>query len=261
MTRPAGGGKAGTVKVTRAPRTLQAAAAALFVLVPVAVVTARVFSMRPWWDPSFSRATIVGAVTLAIVAPISWRLVLGRRGAWELLAAGCGLACAAMLVRAAAMRGTAQAIWAVLVSALCAALVSWARREQKKSYFDPEIPWFQGLPAAIPQLTAVVLSGDGGPATELQVCRLDSEGLFAFSRGGPMVAGSQLELELRLGDPYEERRARISGFVVRHFEGRSSQRKSGDWGVGVAFARPGPDAAKDFGDFLEVLRAEGHIHD
>jgi hypothetical protein len=249
------------MKVIRAPRTLLASSAAVYLLVPVAVVTAGVFSSHVWWDLPMADLLLAGWIALAFVAPISWRLVMGRRGAWHALATGCALLCLGLLLRAAWIRGTLQGIWAVGVSAFCTGLVAWTRHEQRRSYFDPKMPWFQGLPIAIPRLTAVVTSGAHPAGSELQVCRLNSEGMFAFSRSGAIVPETEVELELRHGDPHEERKTRIAGTVVRQFEGRSSKRDSGDWGVGIRFHSREPDAEKDLLDFLEVLRGEGYIND
>jgi len=253
-------GKAGTMKVIRAPRTLLASSSALFLLVPASVITAGVFSSHVWWDLPMGDLLLAGWLALIIVAPISWRLIMGRRGAWQALAAICTLLCLALLVKAAWMRGTIQGLWAVAVCALCTVLLAWTRHEQKKSYFDPEMPWFQGLPVAIPRLTAWVISGAVPVGSELQVCRLDAGGIFAFSRSGSIVPRTEVEIELRHGEPHSERKTRITGTVVRQFEGRSSKCESGDWGVGIRFHPLEPDAEKDFLDFLEVLRGEGCIH-
>jgi hypothetical protein len=248
------------MKVIRAPRTLLASSAALFLLVPVAVITAGVFSSHVWWDLPRGDILLAGWLALAIIAPISWRLIVGRRGAWQVLAAVCTLICLALLLNAAWMRGTVQGLWAVAVCAICTALLAWTRHEQQKSYFDPGMPWFQGLPVAIPRLTAAVISGSVSTSDELQVCRLDACGVFVFSRSGTIVPRTEVEIELRHGEPHSERKTRITGTVVRQFEGRSSKRESGDWGVGIQFHPLEPDAEKDFRDFLEVLRGEGCIH-
>jgi len=248
------------MKVIRAPRALLASSAAVYLLVPVAVFTAGIFSSHVWWDLPIAELHAAGWIALAFVAPISWRLVMGRRGAWHALATGCILLCVGLLLRAAWIRGTLQGLWAVGVSAFCTALLAWIRQEQCRSYFDPQMPWYQGLPIAIPRLTAVVTSGVVPDGRELQVCRLNSEGLFAFSRFGAIVPETQVELELRHGDPHEERKTRIKGIVVRQFEGRSSKRESGDWGLGIRFHPQEPDAKKELLDFLEVLRGEGYIN-
>jgi hypothetical protein len=253
-------GKAGRMKVIRAPRTLLASSAALFLLVPVAVITAGIFSSHVWWDLPMAELLLAGWIALVMVAPISWRLIMGRRGAWHALAAICALVCLGLLLQAAWMRGTIQGLWAVVVCGLCTVLLAWTRQEQRKSYFDPGMPWFQGLPVAIPRLTASMMSGAVPASGELQVCRLDSGGVFVFSRAGSIVPRTEVELELRHGEPHSERKTRITGTVVRQFEGRSSKCESGDWGVGIQFHPLEPDAEKDFRDFLEVLRGEGCIH-
>jgi hypothetical protein len=246
------------MKVIRAPRPLLYATSTLFVLVPLAVLTAGVFSKRAWWDVSIQHLGWAGWVALACVAPLSWRMAMGRRGAWEALAWGCGLVCFLLLVRSGMNRNTLQALWSVGVTAVCVALLFWTKKELNKSYFEPGLSWFQGLPTAIPDLRARVL-GEPTGGEPLRVCRLDEEGLFAFATQGQIVPQLNVELELYQGDPLDERKVRIKGWVVRQFESRVFEGRSGDWGMGVCFHPMSPDLKKDFRDFLEVLRGEGYI--
>lgn len=178
-----------------------------------------------------------------------------------MLAATLGLFCLVLLFRAAWIRGTLQALWAVLMSGVSTLLVAWTRHEQKKSYFDPELRWFQGWPVAIPRLAAVVLGDRPFPEKALRVCRLDEQGAFLFSVGaGQIPEKTEVELELRYEDSHQERKARITGTVVRQFECRASMSNPGDWGLGIQFHAQDPDAKKEFRDFIEVLRGEGYIN-
>jgi len=248
------------MKLMDAPRSLLAAAGALFSLVPISVLTAGVFSKREWWNLSISHLQSVGWVALALVAPLSWRLIMGRKGSWETLVAICALGCFLLLLSSAIHRNTLQGLWALGVTGVCVFLICWIKREQMRSYFNPQIPWFQGLPRAIPQLRATII-GEGGLVSDppLLVCRVDEEGLFAFSSQGGAVHQSDVEMELFHGSPFDERKVRIKGRVVRQFESRVCHGQSKDWGIGVRFSWISPDSEKDFLDFLEVLRGEGYI--
>lgn len=136
----------------------------------------------------------------------------------------------------------------------------WTKREQSKSYFDPQLSWFQGLPRPIPQLQAKLVGLDETALpSPLAVCRLDEEGLFAFSQQGQIVPHVDVELELFHGNLLDERKIRLKGRVVRQFESRVCQGRSRDWGIGVQWSPMTPDSKKDFQDFLEVLRGEGYV--
>ncbi|MBU6374801.1 MAG: hypothetical protein KGQ59_02290 [Bdellovibrionales bacterium] len=248
------------MRVIHLPRSLLLSSSALFVLVPVAVLTRAVFSSHAWWDPPLAELALCGWATLGVVAPISWRLAMGRRGAWEMLAVVSVLVCGFLVLRSAWMGAAAQALWAVMTSALCVALLFWTRSELNRSYFNPNLSWFQGVPRAIPHLYAVIL-GLPEKARELRVSRLDEKGLFAFSLSGSITPSIDVELELRYGEPHEARRTRVKGSVVRQFEGRASKGDSGDWGIGVRFHPQNPDESKEFHDFLGALRGEGYIHE
>ncbi len=250
------------MKVIRAPRPLLLSAAAVFALVPLAVITAGVFSREAWWNLSLAPLQITGGVVLLVVAPISWRLVMGRRGAWEGLAILCALACLYLAGRSILMQGTIQGLWTVLVTAFCYALLAWIRTEQRQPYFDPRLTWYQGLPTAIPGVEAVITSGEGS-SNRLRICRLNERGLFAFSKSGAIIPETTVTVQLvrsgEAGAGLNQRIPRIDGVVVRQFEGRTTGARQGDWGVGIRFHRPAPDLAKEFRDFLEVLRGEGCI--
>ena len=69
------------MRVIHLPRSLLLSSAALFVLVPIAVLTRAVFSSHAWWDPPLADLALCGWAVLGVVAPISWRLAMGRRGA------------------------------------------------------------------------------------------------------------------------------------------------------------------------------------
>jgi hypothetical protein len=246
------------MKLVHAPRSLLLSSLAVFLFVPLAVITAGVFSRHVWWDLPIHELQTVGWIVLVLVAPVSWRLAMGRAGTWITLAVVCSGTCLFLFFRALLAGGTIQALWSVVVAAVCVGVLGWTRFEQKKSYFDPKMNWFEGRPQAIPGLQVRILMNEGAPAV-LRVCRLDQDGLFAYSSYGSIFPDSRVELELYLGDPHHERRARIKGDVVRQFEKRSVNRLSGDWGVGVRFHPQTPDETKDFRDFLEVLRGEGYI--
>jgi hypothetical protein len=233
--------------VVGASRGLLASGAALFLLVPLAVVTAGVFSSQVWWDLPLSRLALAGWTTLALVAPLSWRIMMGRRGAIQALASFMALGSLFLVVRSIAMRGTLQGVWTLTVMAACLGLLSWVRRELGRPFFDPGLGWFVGIPKALPGVQARL--GSAGDGLSVRVARLGSEGAFVFSFAGSPPAELSLEVELALG----ERKVRLNGKVVRRFIHQGS-----GWGVGIMFGRPRPDQRKELGDFLNAIRSEGH---
>ncbi len=234
------------MRLIQAPRELLLASASLFALVPLSVVTAGVFSTHVWWDLPVGELRWVGWIILILIAPLSWRLMMGRRGAFESLVVVIGLLCLFLGVRALAMRGTLQGVWTLTLTGLCVSLLAWIRRELAAPYFDPRMGWFAGLPPAMVPVEARWLDLD----STLSVARLGPTGVFVFSSHGAPPSGQVGELELS----FRERKVRLTGSVVRQFS-----HPGAGWGAGVRFGPLAPDAKKDFGDFLNAIRAEGHI--
>ncbi|MEN9723450.1 MAG: hypothetical protein RJB38_1436 [Pseudomonadota bacterium] len=246
------------MKVIVPTRALLASAAALFLLVPASVLMTAIFSAEVWWNPPIRDAQVVGGLTLVVIAPLSWLLMMGRPGAWRALVGLLTLSCVGLFLKALSGLNAGQAIAATSFSAFCWVLGSWALREQRRSYFYSGVQWFEGTPQAIPGLRAAISTVDSSQQ-ELSVCRIDSEGLFAVSQSGRLVPWADVDVELRFGVQHEERKIRVRGIVVRQFEGRSWHRNGSDWGIGVRFVSLTPDCKKDLVEFLEVLRGEGYI--
>ncbi len=235
------------MRVVGAPRGLLAAGASLFLLVPLAVVTAGVFSSHVWWDLPLSRLALTGWVALILVAPVSWRLMMGRRGSLESLATMMALGSLALVLRSIAIRGTLQAVWSLTVMAVSLLLVAWARRELLRPYFDPGMSWYSGIPRPLANIEGRLETSQG--PVRVRIARLGVEGVFVFSVAGQPPADLLMEIELGSGD----RKVRLAGEVVRQFF-----HPGAGWGVGLRFRRPHPDRLKEFGDFLNAIRSEGH---
>lgn len=232
------------MRLIHAPWAHLAACAALYLLVPIAVATAGVFSSHVWWDLPLEHLRWVGAATLAVLAPLSWRLILGRRGSFASVAVLMGLMCLALAIRALLMRGTLQGVWTLTVTALCVALLAWIRQQLEQPYFEPRMGWFAGLPRELAPIEAH-LNGAGG----VRVARLAPAGAFVFADRGQAPSGPGMVLELA----FKGRKVRMSGDLVRQFSHPGS-----GWGVGIKFRPPTPDERKDLGDFLNVVWSHGH---
>ncbi len=130
----------------------------------------------------------------------------------------------------------------------------WLRNELDRSYFDPQMKWFQGFPKAIPGLTCEMEWN--GKKGDFRVSRIDKEGTFLFF--DQHASKNQVELErMKSGQAAElvfkfrERQIKCQGVPVRSF--------GTGVGVGLQFSKVLPDARKDLGDFVELLRGEGYV--
>jgi hypothetical protein len=239
--------------VVKAPRRLLLLGASLFFLVPLAVVTAGVFSPQVWWDLPVQQLAMVGWVSLALVAPLSWRLMMGRRGAQQTLNALLVLACVFLALRSLLGGTTFQGVWTLTVMLIGVGLAAWVRSELSQPYFDPRMEWFSGLPKAIARLEAWVnlekaASEENRRTALFQVARIGSSGAFIFSSQGAMELPEPVCVEFR----FRERSVRLEGNVVRQFYNPGS-----GWGVGIRFLPHSPDVSFELGEFLDAIQSEG----
>lgn len=239
------------MKLIQAPKGLLSAGASLFLVVPLSVVTAGVFSRHVWWDLPMKELAWVGWASLVVMAPLVWRMMMGRRGAFESVAVVLGLGCLFLVLSSLALRGTLQGVWTLTVMASLLLLMAWVRIELRRPYFDPRMGWFAGLPRAIANLEAVVMANpkSAEPAVRLKVARVGPEGVFVFTSAELQELSPVLEMELS----FHGRKVRVSGDVVRQF-----YHPGAGCGFGVRFGQCSPDLKKDLGDFISSIRSEGY---
>jgi hypothetical protein len=134
-------------------------------------------------------------------------------------------------------------LYLIAVSALIFSWASWTLHELGRSFFDPQLHWFQGLPKPLPCVSCEISS------SIVQVSRLDREGAFVFSSRGavPEEIGPITFL-------FRDRRINCNGIAVRTLD--RVRRRSG---VGIQFNGMSADSKKNLGDFVESLKGEGYV--
>ena len=128
---------------------------------------------------------------------------------------------------------------------------TWIRTEMRRSFFDPRMAWYHGLPRPIPGLECEIAD-----ATSLQVGRLDEDGAFVFTPSEERARALEAWLNSKAGQTglrfrFMEKYVDCSGFAVTRLPGGA--------GAGVQFSGMTPDGRKDLSDFVEGLRGGGHV--
>jgi hypothetical protein len=230
---------------------LRRATAALVAVVPLAALQGMLATNAPWWRMPLERLERDGAIALGIWALVAVGLLRAKKWAWRLalvLAIAWSLSTIWMAVR---MRNPSLGFFAVGLAAILGGLLAWLRHEIGRSFLDPRMRWYQGLPKAIPGLACRVPSGD------LRVCRIDQEGAFVY-RGAegaaavPTSPGVPVELLFQ----FREKHVRCLGVPVQVFTEPAGAAATG---AGFRFQGMSADMNKDLGDFIESLRGEGHV--
>ena len=123
-----------------------------------------------------------------------------------------------------------------------------------RSFFDPRLSWYQGMPKPIPGLRCRLEK-----SLDLDVCRLDQDGAFLFYSANPsqdgksqgVLPGLLAKRRLSMVFYFRDRQVECQGIPILSLkDGR---------GMGVQFLGATDDLNKDIGDLLEFLRGEGYV--
>jgi hypothetical protein len=245
-----------SMRVILVPVRLRLAAALLLACVPLAALETVIVTRAPWWRLPYQSMGIWSLAVLLICFPLAVWLMRGKR--WAIFVTQ-GFFCAWVLLNvsiAIRLRNPAIGFFTLLLLAFFGALSVWIRHEMGRSFFDPQLSWYQGLPRPLPGLRCKVSWGD--QELECRVSRLDREGAFVFheSRGADIGAPGPLsslrpEVRSELTFHFRERTIRFPALPVRALDG--------DRGVGFQFNGLAPDHRKQLGDFIETLKGEGYV--
>src|SRR5579885_2561776 len=240
------------MRVISVPGRLRLATATLLLAVPAIAIETVIVTRAHWWQLPRESIEVWAGVCAALVLPLALWLQGGKKWA---LTAGMVLASAWILVSAwLAIRSKQPSLgfFTLFLVVFFSGVLNWLSRELGRSFFDPPIRWFQQLPKPLPGLTCEV-SRQGSKAWEpFRVSRIDEEGAFLFRERKPeRVTSFTRKDRLALRFSYRDRQIEATGVPVRDLRG--------GWGVGVQFKGLKADDYKDIGDFVELLRGEGHV--
>lgn len=242
------------------PGRLRLATFFLFLSVPLVSLETVLVTRAPYWDLPLEVIQFWALGVGLIVFPLIVWLNQGRRWALHLIGLFGVLWCLASCVLAVRLRSFWMAFFTVGLSFFWLSIYHWIRFEMNRSFFDPMMSWYQGLPRAIPRLSCELKviaakqeSPDNQKKFDLKVTRLDQDGAFLFSerRNGlthPLPIHKQkLEMTYR----FDDRQVKCQGYPVRKLDMAG--------GIGVRFAFMNSDQTKDLWDFVERLRGEGYV--
>jgi hypothetical protein len=226
----------------------------LLLAVPAIAIQTVIVTRAPWWKLPLHTMEIWAGALAVVMLPLSLWLQGGRRWA---LTVGTGLAISWVAISAwLAIRAKQPSLgfFTLFLVVFFSGVLSWLDRELGRSFFDPQIRWFQQLPKPVPGLTCEIARLGAKTATPetYRVSRIDEEGAFLFRERIPeRHKGFTRKDRLSLKFSFREYQIEALGVPVRDLRG--------GWGVGVQFKGLKADTFKDIGDFVEVLRGEGHV--
>jgi hypothetical protein len=189
-----------------------------------------------------------------ICIPLSAWIMNAKRWAIPIASGLAGAWIFASIWVAIRMRYPALGFYSIFLLLFFSIILPWLNHEMKRSFFDPQLTWYQGCPKPIPGLKCQLSSGER--SVDLRVSRIDKDGVFLFSAmdGGrsPMVFGTLLERrKLEMVFTFKNHNIKCDGTPILTL-GKGV-------GAGVQFVGISADQRKEIGDFVEVLVGEGYV--
>lgn len=240
------------MKVILVPVRLQLAAGFLFFCIPLAAIETVIVTRAPWWHLPYRSIGIWSFAVLLICLPLIAWLIRGKRWALFLTSQFFATWLILNVWVAGRMRHPVLGFYTLFLLAFFGLVFFWLRHELGRSFFDPRLKWYHGMPKPLPGLNCTVSWGDG--EVSCRVSRLDREGAFIFRNlTGERSPLSKLRPGIRseLTFFFRERQVKCTAMPMRALEGNE--------GVGFQFLGLAPDTRKQLGDFIETLKGEGYV--
>ncbi len=238
------------------PRGLKRAVQALALCVPLAAFEVILVKRAPWWRLPYQQIGMVCAPVAVLCLILSVLLLRGRKVGLYLTAFFGSIWFLSNGWMALRLHYPSLGIFALMLGGLSFAYLAWLKLELSRSYVDPQMHWFEGLPQPVPGLACEIRADD--QRSEFRVARLDREGVFIFrdnSRGerAPARKFTQADNhELFLS--FRDRHVRCVGVPVRIFSRMGTESI-----IGFKFRDMSADSRKLLGDFVEALKGEGYV--
>jgi len=240
--------------VLSVPLRLRLSVSALFLCIPLIAIEVIIATRAPWWKLPYRNITYWSLTFALICVPLSVWLVSAKKWAFTLSVVLSGAWIFASAWAALRMQYPPLGFFTIFLLFFWVVELSWLKTELERSFFDPQMGWFQGLPKPIPGLRCQL--GVGERVVDLRVSRIDRDGVFVFSQvegGKPSSVLSSLLERRKLEMTFHFRDRQIA------CQGTPTLSIGMGIGAGIQFLWVSADLKKEIGDFVEVLRGEGYV--
>jgi hypothetical protein len=231
------------------PIRLRIATGALFLCIPLIALEVAVATRSPYWRLPLKNMGYWALSFGLICIPLSVWITSAKKWAFTL---SSGLALAWIIATAwvaLSSQYPPMGFFAVFLLGFFFVTLSALNCELRRSFMDPQLTWYQGLPKPIPGLKCSIELGER--TSDFKVSRIDLDGAFLFSSEFDWKKGISISerKKLDLTFYFKDRKFACSGVPI----------VSIDQGLGVQFFNISADLYKEIGDFVELLRGQGYV--
>ncbi|MBC7693405.1 MAG: hypothetical protein H7222_16690 [Methylotenera sp.] len=239
------------MKVISASVRLRVATAMMALWVPVAAVETIIVTRAQWWNLPKTTIEIWSGSVALISLPLALWMLAGKRWALHLTALFGILWTVLSLWVAFRTENPGLGFFTLLLMVLWLALFTGLKHEMSRSFFDPHLKWFQGLPEAIPGVACILNAESESTSPALRASRLDVDGAFVFNPGEEPISPDQIRKISEMIFRFKDREVRCHAKMMSVLKDNR--------GFGFQFIHVAPDARKELGDFIETMRGEGYV--
>src|SRR5258708_2744484 len=133
------------MKVVAVPPRLRFAVSILALCVPIAAIETIMVIRAPWWRLPLQTIEIWSLAVGLITVPLAMWMTYGKRWAFY-LTAGFGLIwCLLSAWTAIRMKNPSLGFFTLSLVFYWIGVLLWLRFEMSRSFFDPQVSWYQGL--------------------------------------------------------------------------------------------------------------------
>ncbi len=240
--------------VISVPLGLRFATLTLFLSIPFIAIEVVIVTQAPWWNLPYRSMGYWSLAYALICIPISIWLWSAKRSAYSIVVVLSVVWIVVSAWTAIKTRYPALGFFVIFLLGFFCLVLPWIRNEMNRSFFNPQLMWYQSLPKPIPGLKCQLANGE--KVLDLRVSRIDIDGAFIFSSDdqrristflASVNSGKTLEMLFRFRD------CQVS------CNGNPILLVGKGVGVGVQFIELSADLRKEVGDFVEMLRGGGYI--
>ncbi|MEO5969389.1 MAG: hypothetical protein ABIQ95_05640 [Bdellovibrionia bacterium] len=243
--------KNGGMVVLSIPTRLKLATLGLMVSVPLISLEVAIVARAPVWNLPY-RNIGYWALTFALISvPLMVWIMSGKKWALSICSALVSLWILASIWMTFHIGYPQLGFFTLLLFLFFVVLLMSLKYEMGRSFFDPGLPWYQGMPKSIPGLKCRLEK-----TVDLDVCRLDQDGAFLFcpnkdSKHLALLPSLLAKRRLEMIFYFRDRQVECQGAPILSLNQGT--------GAGIQFLGATDDLSKDIGDFVELLRGEGYV--
>lgn len=245
------------MKVIYAPVGLRLTTLGLSLSAPLAAAHYALAARVPWWRLPQREMLLLALLVLAASLFLRFWLVRGHRWTFYVTVFFAVLWSISAATLALHLKLPSIGFFTVFLLLYFTINLGAIWREIRRSYFDPEMSWYQGLPRPIPELLCELRQG--AKTISCRVGRVDREGVILYAaEAGTAVIPEEMLKAGKISDLLFYFKSRHAGKKIL-CQARPIRELWTKVGAGFQFRGLTPDTQKELGQFIEGLRGEGYV--